>query len=222
MEVKHYLSCYRAWGDADRAIATLGEQKISLSNWKIQWAGICAVMKTSIHLMRVDAKSCFSTELRDALKSRYDHLGKTKADHPIFWYFIDRERHNVLKEYQFSAYEAMIQDPSNEGKDLPSLLSAMMADKELRLQGGPYDGRLAIEVAKEASAWLQAYIEETIRIGGFEPEERIQWEGFLWKRMPKPDPNAPKWWEEALRGTDSATREDDVQPLPGPPQERSV
>jgi hypothetical protein len=176
-------------------------------------------MKASIHLMKVDAKRCFSSELRDALKNRYNHLGKERTAYPIFWQFIDRERHSILKEYQFSAYEAIIQDPANEGKDLPSLLSSMMADKELRIQGGPYDGQLAIDVAREASQWLLSYIEETIRLAGFEPDERIQSDGFLWKRAPKPDPNTPKWWEVAPEEKVAVTSEGDAQRDPLQPSD---
>ncbi|KKC34434.1 hypothetical protein [Devosia psychrophila] len=216
IEVKYYLSCYRAWEDADRAIQTLRGQKISYTDWRVQWAGICAIMKSSVHVMLVDAKRCFSTELRDSLKARFRLLGEHKSSYPIFWQFIDRERHNILKEYQFSAYAEAIADPDNDGKDLPTLFSSMMAERELRLKGGLYDGRLALDVADEASQWLKDYLEETVRLGGFMPDERIQSDGFLWHRVPKADlaATAP-WWaapDDALGDAGPETHEHPVKP----------
>jgi hypothetical protein len=72
----------------------------------------------------------------------------------------------------------------NENKSPVSLLASMFGPFELRIKGGPYDGRLALDVASDASEWLLKYIEETVILGGFQPEERIQSDDFLgWKRI---------------------------------------
>lgn len=181
IEVKWYLGSYRAYSDAWYAIADLAEREVSYGGWKIQWAGICATLKSSIHLMKIDAKRCFSPDLRDALTAQYNRLRVEKDNFPIFWNFIDRERHNILKEYEFSAYERWLNEDGNV-ISAPSLISMVTAKRELRIRGGTNDGRPAIDVVREAAEWLEGYICETIRLGGFQPDEPLEWRNFLWER----------------------------------------
>lgn len=206
LEVRYYLSCYRAATDARHAIVNMSQNDISLALWKVQWAGICGIMKTSVHLMSVDAKRCFSPELRLVLKARYDELRRKKPEFQLFWNFIDRERHNILKEYEFSAYESYVADPENAEKDLGSILSLLSASKELRIRGGVYDGRLALELALEACDWIIGYLEETIRLGGFEPNDKIEWSGFLYRRVPAEELPAEIDWTTLL-GSPAANKE---------------
>jgi hypothetical protein len=181
IRVKWYLGSYRACSDATYAIDDLAEREVSYGGWKVQWAGICATMKSSIHLMTIDAKRCFSPDLREALTSQYHRLRREKSDFPVFWQFIDRERHNILKEYEFSAYERWLNEDGTAIPS-PSLMSIVNSKRELRIKGGINDGRLALDVARDAAHWIERYLAETIRLGGFEPDDEIEWRNFLWER----------------------------------------
>lgn len=181
MEVKWYLASFRASQDVRWAVEEARRSPPSLSTWRVQWGGMCALLKTSVHLMRIDAKRCFSASIREALAEAWKALGRDKSAFPLFWDFINRERNNILKEYAFSAYEGMLQEDGTI--DVPkSLLTSLSEDRQLFIRGGQYDGRLALDVASEATEWVQSYLANAIRKGGFDPDERVTSDGFLYQR----------------------------------------
>lgn len=174
MPVKSYLACYRANDDCQHAIKILQQEPISFSQWKVQWAGICALLKTSIHLMRAkDAKSCLPLPLRNSLLHAWQELGRNKDKHPIFWEFIDKERHNILKEYEYSAYEVIIAEDGTIKKPYRSLLSIMAEGekRDLIIKHGYFQGKVALDLLMEASEWIEEYIFQAIREAGYDPEE---------------------------------------------------
>lgn len=175
MQVKYNLMCYRACLDCRYAIERLKESDVSYSAWKVQWAGICALLKSSIHLMgKRDAKSCLPESLKVELKAAYEELGINKTLYPLFWNFIDRERHNILKEYEFSAYEAIISADGVVRPGFKGILNVMSeGEKEaILIKSGDYKGRHALEVLTEAAAWVEKYIFDAIIKAGYDPEER--------------------------------------------------
>ncbi|MDI1226471.1 MAG: hypothetical protein PSY14_02150 [bacterium] len=175
IEVKYNLTSYLACSDCKYAIHRLKERQISYSAWKVEWAGICALLKASVHLMAAkDAKACLPETLKRELKKAYDELRKNKEQYPLFWKFIDRERHNILKEYEFSAYEVIIQPDGTTSNTRRSLLSFMddSVKEALLIRSGEYKTRNALDVLTEAVEWLENYIFDTIRKAGYDPNER--------------------------------------------------
>lgn len=185
-EVKFYLRSYRAYFDVYFALHTYPAESMTFSRWKVYWAGVCSLLKTSIHLTRVDAKSCFPGPLKEALLASWASLGQNKTEYPIFWKFIDRERHNILKEYEFSAYEAYVA-ADGEIKNYRTILGSSDLDELLPIRGGAYDGRNAIELAKEAAEWVKMYIENAIRSAGLDPDEKVTSRQFLRRQTGEPD-----------------------------------
>lgn len=120
-----------------------------------------------------DAKSCLPEPLKNSLHSAWNELRKNRTKYSIFWDFIDKERHNILKEYEFSAYEAILTEDGTVKKTFRSLLSIMEeGEKEtLLIKSGPYEGRLALEVLTEAVQWIEDYIFDAIRKTGYDPHE---------------------------------------------------
>jgi len=175
IEVKYNFTSYRACLDAKHAIQRLEQRQFSLSEWKVEWAGICALLKTSVHLMKAkDARSCLPEKIKHEFKKAYDDLQKYKDRFPIFWKFIDKERNNILKEYEFAAYTAILK-PDGSIVEPAGLLSLVLdgSTKDLMIRTGEYKGRRALDVLVEAVNWLEEYILSTIKKSGYDPEERL-------------------------------------------------
>ncbi len=181
IKIKYHLSSYRACSDCKYAIHKLRDEQISFLTWKIEWAGICSILKASLHLMRYkDAKSCMPEVLRKHLIAIWNELGNNKDKYPIVWQFIDKERNNILKEYDFSAYSAIISEDGTL-RTSPSLLNLMAdADKQiLIIRGGYYDGQKAIEVALEAVDFMENILLNAIRGSGYDPEQEVVSQSFI-------------------------------------------
>ena len=172
--VKLHLKSYITCSHCKYAIDRLKNEPIDYLDWKIQWAGICALLKTSMHLMRnSDAKSELPEPLKKNLIQAWHKLEKNKAKYPIYWQFIDKERNNILKEYEYCPDVVIITQDGAIKNKIPSLLSTMEdGEKEtLLIRSGKYKGRLALEVLTEAAQWTEEYIFDAIRTAGYDPEE---------------------------------------------------
>lgn len=182
LPIKWYLASYRACRDCTFAIEELRNERVSLSSWKVKWAGICSLLKASIHLMRAkDAKSCMPETLRRELIEVWHRLGSERSKYKIFWEFIDKERNNILKEYDFSAYAVVLADDGSVSNATPTLLRILSeGEKEaLVIRGGAYDGRLALDVASEAAQWIEETLLSAIRAAGYDPEQNVMSEDFV-------------------------------------------
>ncbi|PZF76695.1 hypothetical protein DK847_12960 [Aestuariivirga litoralis] len=127
-----------------------------------------------------DAKACFPEEVRRSLIEKWHELRANKDQFPIYWEFIHRERNNILKEYEFGAYESII-NAQGEAKARTGILY-LLNDGEtegLVLRGGPYDGKSAIDVADEGKRWVQSTVCECLSRAGFDPDEEIEFEKFV-------------------------------------------
>lgn len=188
LEVKYNLASYRVWLDCRLALDILKNKSLSYVEWRIEWAGICSLLRTSIHVMRAkDAKSCLPEELRNRLKRYWDDLFHNKPAYPLYNEFIHKERNNILKEYEFSAYEAIIAADGTIKPKLSLLYILQDGEKEaLVIRSGHYAGRPALEVLDEAVEWTKNYIYSAIREAGYDPEEP-RYPGTL---LPI-EPNAP-------------------------------
>lgn len=180
LPIKWYLASYRACTDCKYGIHKLQKEPTSFFDWKVEWAGICSLLRASIHLMDKDAKSCMPKKLRDELVSVWDRIKRDRSQHKIFWEFIYKERNNILKQYDFSAYAALLL-PDGTIRERRSLLHAMSdGEKEtLIIRGGEYDGRLALDVALEAAEWIESTILNAIKAAGYDPEQKVISEFFV-------------------------------------------
>lgn len=181
LPIKSFLYSHRALQDCKFAIDDLkNADRIVLSNWRTTWAGICSLLKASIHLMGTrDCRACFPTTLRDSLKAAWQELGRDKVAYPLFWQFINRERNNILKQYDFSAYAALIKEDGTYQSDY-SLLGMLQTEKSaLLIRGGQYHGQEAIPLASSAASWVEDYIFNAVQRGGFNPETVVDSREFL-------------------------------------------
>lgn len=70
--------------------------------WRLRWAGLIALLRAVGHVLaKVDSKA--SIEAKSAIDEAWNRLNDAKPQPKIFWEFIDAERNNILKAYDFGA-----------------------------------------------------------------------------------------------------------------------
>jgi hypothetical protein len=68
--------------------------------WKISWVAGLALLRTIGHVLgKVD--SLTSSKHAEAIKEAWERWRKNKEENWILWDFIEQERNNILKTYEF-------------------------------------------------------------------------------------------------------------------------
>ena len=182
--IKYFLTSYRALSDGRRGIRHLDDYlnspKITISDWKVIWIGACTLLRCSVELFQVDAKSCVDEKLKNAIRDEWTFIRSEKGKHKIFWEFLRKERNNILHEYQWAAYEAWMND---EGKARPASLSLLDIKPEdmknvLIMRSGEYKDHNSLDLLKESANWAEARIFGAIHRAGYDPEENRNLQNF--------------------------------------------
>lgn len=144
-----------------------------LSEWKVIWIGACTILRTSIDLFQVDVKSCINQKVREGILSEWASIKEDKDAHPIFWKFLQKERNNIIHEYEWAAYEAWLDQDGTVRPARMSLLDLKPRDARsvLIMRGGQYKDRNSLDLLKESAEWVESRIFGAIRRAGFEPDE---------------------------------------------------
>lgn len=175
--VKYFLNSYRALSDGRSGVRQLQEmmetEHFRLSNWKVVWAGVCAVLRTSITLFQVDAKSCIDSRLRAEVAAEWRLISDRRDEYPIFWHFLRKERDNIIHEYEWAAYEMWMDETGNLSPPKLSLLDVRPEKSRsvLLMRSGHYKGRDSLQLLQESSEWVEDRIYAAIRRAGYNPEE---------------------------------------------------
>lgn len=177
LPVKYFLTSYRALSDGKTGVRHLEEQlkssKFYLSEWKVLWIGACTLLRTSIDLFKVDAKSCINKKIREEIRSEWESIKSNKEDHSIFWNFLRKERDNIIHEYEWAAYEGWMDQDGATRPARMSLLDLKPQDAQsiLIMRGGRYKGRDSLELLNESAGWVETRIYNAIIRAGFSPDE---------------------------------------------------
>ena len=74
--------------------------------WRVLWAGGMALLRAVGHVLKkVDGADPLARPLIDAAWNRWK---ADKAANAIFWEFIEAERNNLLKQYQFGVSDSAV------------------------------------------------------------------------------------------------------------------
>jgi hypothetical protein len=177
LPVKYFLNSYRALSDGTSGIDHLEEHlrrtRFLLSDWKIIWTGVCAILRTSIDLFQVDWKSCINAELRKEIKHEWEEIKNNKEAHAIFWQFLRKERDNIAHEYAWTAYGAWMDKEGSIKQRTFSLLDIRPEDHQtvLLMKKGAYEGRDSVELLREGAEWAKERVFSAIRRAGLNPDE---------------------------------------------------
>lgn len=177
LPVKSFLNAYRALSDGRTGVRLLEEhletRKVLVSEWKVIWIGACTLLRSSIDLFKVDARSCIDQQICEEIKNEWRSIEQNKGEHPIFWEFLRKERNNVIHEYNWTAYEAWMKEDGEIVTGRMSLLTFGPEDAKsvLMMRNGYYAGSNSLELLKESAVWAENRIFNAIRRAGFDPEE---------------------------------------------------
>jgi hypothetical protein len=160
--------------DCRLALAHL-ENEPDQSNWRIHWVAAVTLLRIVGHVLdKVDGRE--NSQLRLAARRLYEEW-KTGAEHQIFREFIDNERNNILKEYQFGVSEGPIEILlSGETQSGPMPLQVVQISENIYrpMQDGVYageDGRTLIEDSIEWWEQQLSQIEQSLKIKSPNPTE---------------------------------------------------
>ncbi len=177
--VKYALKSYGALSDGKAGVRHLEEylqsSEFLWSDWKVIWIGACALLRTSITLFQIDARSCINKRIREEISSEWDSIKKNRDDHAIFWEFLRKERNIILKQYEWPAYEMwMNEDGTIRPPARMTLLSVKPKDAKsvLIMRSGPFKDRNSLDLLQESAEWVEERIFGSIRRAGFDPDEQ--------------------------------------------------
>lgn len=192
MPVKYFLSSYRAFSDGRFAIdqleQSLNSPHLLLSTWKINWIAACSILRTAIDLFRKDAKTCIDKNMRSEIAAEWREISERRDQHGIFWNFLRKERDAIMHDYDWSAYEAWIDENGEQRAPPLSLLAVRPSNAKtvLLMRSGSYKGQDSLELLRDSANWVHERICHAITRAGYDPDEERNMHTFA----PRP-PQAP-------------------------------
>jgi hypothetical protein len=130
--------------------------------WRTRWTGLVALLRCVGHVLhKVDAGS--SGDLKKAIATQWDTLSKSKPEPRIFWEFIEEERNNILKAYEFGARMNTTVRPgaahlslSGEGSEGPGGPTTY----ESFIRSGTFAERDALEICRDAITFWRVFLDK--------------------------------------------------------------
>ena len=146
-----------------KARIVLDDCKVALSGftegiqgaeWRIKWVSIVALLRAVGHVLKnVDNNRKIDPILSKIIEEQWELLKKSKPMPEIFWEFIEKERNNILKQYEIGA-----------GQGVTINLGNKVSTYSYTVTSGPYKGRDQREVIREAIQWWEGYLDNIDKI----------------------------------------------------------
>lgn len=116
--------------------------------WWVLWAGAIALLRTVGHVLhKVDTEDFKVSQAVDAAWSRWKCDRENNA---IFWEFIEKERNNILKNYEFSMLESAELSLVVPGQNMPFTIGENLFRPLMEGFGKGEDAR---DIYNEALQW---------------------------------------------------------------------
>ena len=110
------VAARRVMGDCEIALNMLDMEEDE-RRWWVLWAGATALLRTVGYVLRnVDGED---EKVRLAIDAAWSRWKCDRANNAIFWEFIEKERNNILKKYEFSVLELAEVSLVVPGHDMP-------------------------------------------------------------------------------------------------------
>ncbi len=120
------------------------------ARFRVLWVSGVALLRSVGHvLQKVDAKQ--TPKIAEAVNAAWRRWNADKETNAIFWEFIEEERNNILKEYEFGFLSGPIDvlvTPDNELFVLDDYLFCPIA-------GGRFSGEDCRDILADAIAWWE-------------------------------------------------------------------
>lgn len=119
-------------------------------DFRVSWAALLALLRAVGHVLdKVDGKQ--GESLRRAIDARWQRWREDRPGNQIFWEFIESERNNVLKVYEFGYKEDDVRIEEMHSDGTRVVHSNVPFQSRLRI--GPFAGQPGLDVARTAIAW---------------------------------------------------------------------
>ena len=144
------LSADRPLRDARWALERL-EATDNAVEFRVLWAATAALLRSVGHVLdKVDGGR--SPALRSAVDQWWQGVKRDRAQHAIFWLFIEEERNHVLKEYELGYVEGEVTLAADgETFTLDSPIYKPLSNPDFNFE----DAR---DVASDALAWWEVQL----------------------------------------------------------------
>lgn len=156
------------------------EKEKDLQRWRVHWAAAVALVRTVGHVLdKVDGRT---PAIKIAAADRYKIWKSGAPKHEIFREFIEKERNNLLKEYQINIH------PVEEVSVVVRTRFQRVADGELldtaavfelgeniyrAMLDGPWAGEDARDVLQEAIKWWETELDTIDKLSKRTPTEGV-------------------------------------------------
>lgn len=148
--------------------AALGDLRSGATGllWRTRWVAAVALLRTVGHVLdKVDGRR--SPQLRTAVGAAYEELNRTRPEPRIFWQFIEEERNNLLKVYEFGVQQNVTLRPAtpwfNLGTGEGGSAGGGPTTYEHLVRGGQFAGQDPREVVQQAIDWWKEYLADVDR-----------------------------------------------------------
>lgn len=145
--------------------AALGDLRAGATGlvWRTRWVAVVTLLRMVGHVLdKVDGAR--APRLRSAIDAAYQELKAKRPEPLIFWEFIDKERNNLLKTYEFGVQQNVILRPGGVWLNLRTGESG--ADPsgpttyEDLVREGLFAGQDPRAVVAEAIEWWKDYLRD--------------------------------------------------------------
>ena len=161
-----------------RVVLQLLEEETSLQRWRVHWVAALALIRAVGHVLnKVDGAD---PAMGRVARAAFQRWKSPEPDHQIFREFIEKERNNILKEYQFNTHpqeeiEFVLQRtlaPVGGGPPIADYQVATLGENIYRpLLDGFREGDDARDVYAEAIEWWERELSAIEKNWSLEPVE---------------------------------------------------
>lgn len=142
--------------DCRRAL-DLAEDARTEQDFRVHWVALVALLRAVGHVLdKVDAAA--SPALRRAVDELWDQWRRNRAEHRIFWDFIEAERNSVLKTYELGFQPGDIQVMVQDARRTEAFTLEDCIFKPLL--EGPFAGEDGRDIARDAISWWERQLSE--------------------------------------------------------------
>ena len=144
-----------------KAAHELLEMECDAARFRLMWVAGVALLRTVGHVLeKVDSRRDPKTAV--AARAAWERWKADKEANAIFWEFIEEERNNILKEYEFGFLSGPIGVLVTPGHDLLSLDGNLFCP----LAEGRFSGEDCRDVLAEGIKWWEKELRQIESRGG--------------------------------------------------------
>lgn len=126
------------------------EMESDVARFRVLWVSGVALLRSVGHVLRkVDSEH--DAQAEQAVDAAWRRWNDDKETNAIFWEFIDEERNNILKEYEFGFLSGPVEVVVTPSATLFTLEDNLFCP----ISGGRFEGEDCRDVLSEAIAWWE-------------------------------------------------------------------